>query len=80
MSQCNSEREQALADRAEEPTHICPPTRPTPPPQHFMSQCNSELEQALADRAEELAGMGTTQRVREGVKLRLEMNKPYIGG
>jgi hypothetical protein len=46
--------------------------------QYFMARCNHELEGQLRSMEGELAAMGTTQRVRTGVKLRLEMNIPYI--
>ena len=46
--------------------------------QYFNALCNHELEEKLRAMESELASMRTTERVRTGVKMRLEMNAPYI--
>ena len=47
--------------------------------QYHNEKCNSQLAEALQSNQASWQQMRTMQRVREGVKLRLEMNIPYIG-
>lgn len=44
-----------------------------------MEECNQRLAEELESRAAELAGMKVGERVRLGVRTRLEMIIPYIG-
>ena len=59
--------------------HRCAPMPSPLPLQHFMEDCNQRLAEELESRAAELAGMRVGERVRLGVRLRLEMLMPYIG-
>ncbi len=47
--------------------------------QYFENKCNMELASKLQSSKAEWQHMRTTQRVKEGLKMRLEMNAPYIG-
>lgn len=47
--------------------------------QYHNDKCNLELVEVLQARQPDWQQIRTMQRVREGVKLRLEMNIPYIG-
>ena len=47
--------------------------------QYFESKCNAELASLLKSQEAEWQHMHTGQRVKEGLKMRLEMNAPYIG-
>ncbi len=47
--------------------------------QYFENKCNMELASKLQSSKAEWQQMRTTQRVKEGLKMRLEMNAPYIG-
>jgi len=47
--------------------------------QYFENKCNLELASKLQSSKTEWQHMRTTQRVKEGLKMRLEMNAPYIG-
>ncbi|GAB4817878.1 hypothetical protein N2152v2_004924 [Parachlorella kessleri] len=46
--------------------------------EYFNARCNHDLEERLRAMESELGSMKTTEKVRTGVKLRLEMNAPYI--
>ena len=47
--------------------------------QYFEHKCNEELASQLHSKKEAWQGFRMTQRVKEGLKLRLQMNAPYIG-
>lgn len=47
--------------------------------QYFEDKCNSELTSILQSRKAEWQQLRTAQRVKQGLKIRLEMNVPYIG-
>ena len=47
--------------------------------QYFEQKCNEELASQLQSKQEAWRGLRMTQRVKEGLKLRLQMNVPYIG-
>ena len=47
--------------------------------QYFEHKCNEELASQLQNNKEAWQGLRMTQRVKEGLKLRLQMNGPYIG-
>lgn len=47
--------------------------------QYFEHKCNEELASQLQNNKEAWQGLRMTQRVKEGLKLRLQMNAPYIG-
>ncbi|DBA93616.1 hypothetical protein WJX82_001435 [Trebouxia sp. C0006] len=46
--------------------------------EYFENKCNMELASKLQSSKAEWQHMRTTQRVKEGLKMRLEMNAPYI--
>ncbi|DBA65800.1 hypothetical protein WJX79_001942 [Trebouxia sp. C0005] len=46
--------------------------------EYFENKCNMELASKLQSCKTEWQHMRTTQRVKEGLKMRLEMNAPYI--
>lgn len=47
--------------------------------QYFEHKCNEDLASQLQNNKEAWQGLRMTQRVKEGLKLRLQMNGPYIG-
>lgn len=47
--------------------------------QYFENKCNEELASQLQNNKEAWQGLRMTQRVRAGLKLRLQMIAPYIG-
>ena len=47
--------------------------------QYFEKKCNMELTSILQSSKADWQNMRTTQRVKEGLKMRLQMNVPHIG-
>ena len=47
--------------------------------EHYVAKCNRALEQRLADGVAEFRAQGMTARIKQAVRMRLEMLIPHIG-